>query len=112
MNGTAFARPQVKKSPSIRRLCVIGGKRAIGTVVVALTVVASLMAVPAYSQSALGKRPGNGGYDGPPPDNKPKIDEKAYKSALERIPEPDKKYDPWGVARTAEPAKPGKKSNQ
>jgi hypothetical protein len=64
--------------------------------------------LPAYCQSTLAKRPGSGGYGGPPAENKPKIDEKAYKSALERIPEPDKKYDPWGIAR---PAKPGKKSN-
>jgi hypothetical protein len=34
-----------------------------------------------------------------------KVDEKAYKAALERIPEPKEKYDPWGVARPAEPAK-------
>jgi hypothetical protein len=30
---------------------------------------------------------------------RPKVDEKAYKAALERIPEPKEKYDPWGVAR-------------
>jgi len=36
---------------------------------------------------------------------KPEVDEKAYKAALERIPEPKQKYDPWGVARPAEPAK-------
>ena len=90
---------------------MIGGKKAVGAVIVALVVMASLMTLPAYSQSPLGKRPGNGGYEGPPAENKPKVDEKAYKSALERIPEPDKKYDPWGVARPAEPAKPGKKSN-
>ena len=89
---------------------MIGRRKAIGTAVVAL-VVMSALTLPAYSQSPLGKRPGNGGYDGPPKENKPKIDEKAYKSALERIPEPDKKYDPWGIARPAEPAKPGKKSN-
>ena len=33
------------------------------------------------------------------------IDEKAYKSALERIPEPKEKYDPWGMTRPTEPAK-------
>ncbi len=38
-------------------------------------------------------------------EKKPVIDEKAYKAALERIPEPKEKYDPWGVARPAEPAK-------
>jgi len=36
---------------------------------------------------------------------KPEVDEKAYKAALERIPEPKEKFDPWGVARPAEPAK-------
>lgn len=38
-------------------------------------------------------------------EEKPKVDEKAYKAALERIPEPKEKYDPWGVARPAEPVK-------
>ena len=38
-------------------------------------------------------------------DEAPKIDEKAYKAALERIPEPKEKYAPWGVARPAEPTK-------
>jgi hypothetical protein len=33
-----------------------------------------------------------------------KVDDKAYKAALERIPEPKEKYDPWGVARPADPA--------
>jgi hypothetical protein len=37
--------------------------------------------------------------------DKPVVDEKAYKAALERIPEPKEKYDPLGVARPAEPAK-------
>ena len=36
---------------------------------------------------------------------KPVVDEKAYKAALERIPEPKERYDPWGVARPAGPAK-------
>jgi hypothetical protein len=39
---------------------------------------------------------------------KPQVDEKAYKAALERIPEPKEKYDPWGVARPGEPAKKSK----
>jgi hypothetical protein len=34
-----------------------------------------------------------------------KVDDKAYKAALERIPEPKEKYDPWGIARPADPAK-------
>ncbi len=36
---------------------------------------------------------------------KPQVDEKAYKAALDRIPDPKEKYDPWGVARPADPAK-------
>ena len=38
-------------------------------------------------------------------DDRPKVDEKAYKAALERIPEPKEKYDPWAVTKPAEPAK-------
>ena len=29
-------------------------------------------------------------------EKKPEVDEKAYKAALEKIPEPKEKYDPWG----------------
>ncbi len=46
-----------------------------------------------------------------PVENRPKVDEKAYKAALEKIPAPTEKYDPWGSARPADQAKPGKKSN-
>jgi hypothetical protein len=38
-------------------------------------------------------------------DKKPVVDEKAYKAALEKIPEPKEKYDPWSGARPTEPAK-------
>jgi hypothetical protein len=88
----------------------MNGVKAIRTLVAA-TIVISSITLPAYSQNTLGKRPGSGGYGGPPVENKPKIDEKAYKSALERIPEPAQKYDPWGVARPPEPVKTGKKQN-
>jgi len=37
-----------------------------------------------------------------PQKKKSPVDEKAYKAALDRIPEPKEKYDPWGVARPAE----------
>jgi len=52
-----------------------------------------------------------GGGEPYPVDKKPKVDEKAYKSALERIPEPSKKYDPWDVARPADPPSAAKKPN-
>jgi hypothetical protein len=38
-------------------------------------------------------------------ERKPEVDEKAYKAALDRIPEPKEKYDPWSGARPSEPAK-------
>jgi len=64
-------------------------------------VMLALVAVPAQAQ--MGKRPKS---DEPKTDHKKKeVDEKAYKAALERIPEPKEKYDPWGVARPAEPAR-------
>ena len=64
------------------------------------TVILSLLAVPAYAQ---GKRPHT--EEKKAKDDRPKVDEKAYKAALERIPEPKEKYDPWAVTKTAEPPK-------
>ena len=64
-------------------------------------VMLALIAMPAHAQ-ADGKR--HGGDEKKTEQKKP-VDEKAYKAALERIPEPKEKYDPWGVAQPAEPAK-------
>jgi hypothetical protein len=91
---------------------MIGLTRAIGTLVGAAMMISSL-AMPAYPQSlGLHSRPGNGGYDPNPPVEKgQKVDEKAYKSAVDRIPEPSQKYDPWGAARPAEPAAKTKKNS-
>ena len=66
-------------------------------------VMLALIAMPAHAQMG-GKRP-RGDDDKKTDQKKPQVDEKAYKAALERIPEPKEKYDPWGVARPAEPAK-------
>jgi hypothetical protein len=65
----------------------------------------ALLALPAQAQMG-GKHRGGDAKSEP---KKPQVDEKAYKAALERIPEPKEKYDPWGVARPAEPAKPKQK---
>jgi hypothetical protein len=62
----------------------------------------ALIAMPAHAQMG-GKR--HQGDDKKTDTTSKKIDDKAYKAALERIPEPKEKYDPWGVARPAEPAK-------
>jgi hypothetical protein len=67
-------------------------------------VVLALVAVPAHAQMG-GKRHGGGGDDKKTDQKKSQADDKAYKAALERIPEPKEKYDPWGVARPKEPAK-------
>jgi hypothetical protein len=88
---------------------MISGTKVVKTLVVATIIISSSM-LPAYSDP-FSKRPGSGGYDGPPVESHPKVDEKAYKSALERIPDPDKKFDPWGIARPPEPAKTAKKPN-
>ncbi|OPY95182.1 hypothetical protein A5906_09700 [Bradyrhizobium sacchari] len=69
-----------------------------------LVIAAALLALACGSAQAQGRRqPSDGGAK--PADNTPKVDEKAYKAALERIPEPKEKYDPWGGARPSEPAK-------
>jgi hypothetical protein len=65
----------------------------------------ALMAMPAHAQMG-GKR--HQGEDKKTEQKKPEVDDKAYKAALERIPEPKEKYDPWGVARPADPAKKSK----
>jgi hypothetical protein len=60
-----------------------------------------LLAPPAYPQG-LGKK---GGKHSPPAENQPKVDEKAYKAALDRIPTPKQGYDPWGQVRPSDQAK-------
>jgi ABC-type cobalt transport system substrate-binding protein len=65
-------------------------------------VIVALAAVPANAQTG-GRH--HGADDNKAEQKKPKVDDAAYKAALERIPEPKDKYDPWGVARPAEPAK-------
>ena len=72
---------------------------------------AAAMSASAYAAHAqgFGRSRGN---SGPPVESHPKVDEKAYKAALDRIPVPTEKYDPWGGARGAtDPAKPPRKSN-
>jgi hypothetical protein len=76
-------------------------------IIIAAGAVISYPFFPVHSQgfSKMGKG------SGPPVESHPKVDEKAYKAALDRIPEPKQKYDPWGSARPSEPAKI-EKSNQ
>jgi hypothetical protein len=62
----------------------------------------ALLTMPAYAQ-LNDKRHAHDEKKGE--DKKPAVDDKAYKAALERIPEPKEKYDPWGVARPADAKK-------
>ena len=68
-----------------------------------LVIAAAVLALTAASAQAQGRRQPSDSAK--PADNTPKVDEKAYKAALDRIPEPKDKYDPWGGARPSEPAK-------
>ena len=63
-------------------------------------VILALLAMPAHAQARRHQTD-----EKKTDQKKPQVDENAYKAALERIPEPKEKYDPWGVARPAEPAK-------
>jgi hypothetical protein len=75
----------------------------------ALTIAAvalALLAAPASAQLNNKRHAGDEQKKADP--GRPKVDEKAYKAALERIPEPKEKYDPWGVARPADAAKKSK----
>ena len=72
-------------------------------ILVIAAAVLALTAASAQAQMGGGRRqPREGSQKA---DTKPKVDEKAYKAALERIPEPKEKYDPWSGARPSEPAK-------
>jgi len=62
---------------------------------------AALVLVVTPAAHAQGKK---GSHAAPTPDDKPRVDEKAYNAALKRIPEPKKPYDPWGQVHDSEPA--------
>jgi hypothetical protein len=65
-----------------------------------------LLIIPA-AQAQMGKK---GSHAAPVTESKPRVDDKAYKAALDRIPTPKKPYDPWGQVHDTEPAakSPGK----
>jgi hypothetical protein len=88
---------------------MIDRTRAMTTLAAAAAII-SWLAVPAYPQSIQNRKAG-GPSNPPPAEMHPPVDEKAYNAALDRIPVPDQKYDPWGIARPPEPGKGTKKSN-
>ena len=62
----------------------------------------ALLTLPAHAQMNSKRHQGDEQKKG---EAKRPVDEKAYKAALERIPEPKEKYDPWAVVKPGEPAK-------
>ena len=74
---------------------MIGGTKAIGTLIVVATVISSLT-LPAYPQGWNNRK--SPGPSTPPVEKHPPVDEKAYKAALDRIPDGGK-FDPWHNVR-------------
>jgi hypothetical protein len=75
----------------------------------AIFVAASISLLASGAAHAQSKK---GSHAAPPTETKPRVDEKAYKAALDRIPTPKKPYDPWSQVHEPEPtAKPSGKSN-
>jgi hypothetical protein len=85
-----------------------GRSRVMWKAIVGAALLSLVASAAAHAQSSLKK----GGHGAPSTETKPKVDEKAYKAALDRIPTPKKPYDPWGQVHEPEPAaKPSGKSN-
>jgi hypothetical protein len=57
-----------------------------------------------FGQGAPGEMKGGRGHRGAndyrKDEQKPKVDEKAYQEALQKIPDSKEKYDPWGGVRS------------
>ncbi|WP_298261982.1 hypothetical protein [Bradyrhizobium sp.] len=66
-----------------------------------MAVTALLLLAPA-AHAQMGKK---GNQGAPTTEQKPRVDEKAYKAALDRIPDPKKPYDPWGQVHDDSAAK-------
>lgn len=77
------------------------------SVAAALMAAAALLLFTPAVYAQMGKK---GSHAAPSTETKPRVDEKAYKAALDRIPTPKKPYDPWGQVHDSDPAakSPGK----
>lgn len=62
-----------------------------------MAMIAMMLAAPAYAQGMGGGHRQQRNEKAEPA--KPKVDEKAYRAALEKIPEPKGKVDPWAKMR-------------
>lgn len=70
---------------------------------VTATVATVLMTMPAFSQGLTSPKKHH--PEQKAEEKKEKVDEKAYKSALDRIPAPKQQYDPWQNVREAPKSK-------
>ncbi len=86
----------------------MAGKAKMVGMALAVAAISSMLASASYSQGMSKK----GGRAAPPAENHPKVDEKAYKAALDRIPTPKQGYDPWGQVHASESAKTSDKPKQ
>jgi hypothetical protein len=85
-----------------------GRTRVIWKAIVVAALLSLVASAAAQAQASLKK----GSHAAPSTETKPRVDEKAYKAALDRIPTPKKPYDPWSQVHDPEPAaKPSGKSN-
>ena len=80
----------------------MAGEAEVAKTLTVAAVTLALIAMPAHAQMCAKRRQGDDKKTEQP---EKKIDEKAYKAALERIPDSKEKYDPWGSMRPAEPAR-------
>ena len=83
-----------------------GRLKAVGVASIAAAALL-LFAPSAHAQMNNSKK---GSHAAPTPDDRPRVDEKAYNAALKRIPEPKKPYDPWSQVHEPEPAPAAKPS--
>jgi hypothetical protein len=79
----------------------------VNPVAIGLAATAALLLLTSAADAQMKK----GSHAAPTGETKPWVDEKAYKSALDRIPTPKKPYDPWGQVHDDQTAKPAGKSN-
>lgn len=70
---------------------------AIVAVLAILATLAVFATVPTTLPASAQAKPGRGPTSPAGPEPKKKVDDKGYKSSLERI--PDQKFDPWGKIR-------------
>jgi hypothetical protein len=77
-----------------------GRAKAMKTLTISAAMLA-LIAMPAHAQVGNKRHQGD---EKKKEEKKPEVDDKAYKAALERIPESKEKYDPWSITKPAEPA--------